>query len=179
MESGINLIKLEAKKTVQLMRLRRRVKKLTLFFFFFFVLLSLLTFGALFLISNFSQKNQSKIAQLKGQIRSMEKTESYLVIIADRVKGVNLFLKNRHSYSRLLEDLQSLLVPGFSVKEMQIDNRGKLMISGYCRDLSSATALNEQIDKINQKKVYSKINYPSLARLSSGGWEVSLELEEK
>jgi len=176
---GVNLINLEAKRTVEIIRLRRRVKNLSLLFLLFFIFLSLVTFGGLIFVNSLSKKNQNKITLLKEQIRSMEKMESYLVIISDRTKNINTFLKNKHSYSQLLEDLRTLLVPGFKLEDLQIGSQGKLTMTGRCQDLASITALNEQVDKINQKKIYAQIAYPSLSKSPKGDWEVSLELNEK
>lgn len=177
MADGINLISLEARKNAQLVKVKRQIKKAVYIFLGVFILLSVMLLGVFVYFDTVQKTNKTKVASLENQIKTLDKTESYLTIIADRVKVVNQFLKDRKSYLSLMTDLQSLLVAGFSLNELDVGTNGALAIMGKCDSWKCLTNFNDKIDQINEKKKYARISYPSVDRLADGSYTIKINME--
>ncbi len=178
MKGGVNLINLEARKNLQLAKLKAQIKQAVLAIVGIFIVLSFLFFLAFLTVQATFKNNERKINILKEQIKVLEKNESYTVTIADRVKGVNTILKERKSYLGLLTDLEKLLVPGFQLQNLQFASTGELKISGQCLDTASLTDFNDQVEAIRQKSRYKRIVFPAVTRSLTGDYLISLELKQ-
>jgi hypothetical protein len=178
MKQGINLISREAQKTLRLLKLRKSFKTAIFGAVGLFVVFGLLVVLIFILVNQRLKSNQEQINSLKGEIKALEKNETYAVIIADRVKGINSLLKERKSYLEVMEEVASLSVPEFVLQDLDIDGRGNFKLSGICNSRESLAAFNEKVEEIESKKKYREVVYPSVARSLSGSYNVSLEFRQ-
>ncbi|HUW24049.1 MAG TPA: hypothetical protein VMW04_00305 [Patescibacteria group bacterium] len=177
MKQGVNLINREAKKTLSLLKIRKSVKKAVFGTVGFFLVFSILILSTFFLVSQNYKSNQEKIDALKGEIKAMEKNESYATIIANRVKGIRSILQERESYLEVMDEIGALSVPGFELESLEVSNKGDLKISGVCDNRESLVAFDNEVEKIEDRGKYQQIVYPAVARFQAGKYRVSLELK--
>lgn len=178
MKYGINLISREAQKTLRLLKLKQSLKTAIFGIVGLFVVFALLVLLAFVLVSQIYKSNQNKIAALKDEIKALEKTESYAVVISNRVKGINSILKERKSYLEVTNEIEALSVPGFVLENLEIDNKGDFKIAGACDSRESLAAFNEQVETVEGKKKYGEMVYPAIVRSLQGYYSVSLELKK-
>ncbi len=178
MKKGLNLINKEAQRTIGLLKLRRQAKVASMGIVGGFVVISLLVFLAFLAINGIYKNNEGKINSLKNEIKTYAKNESYLLILADRIKGINTLLEQRKFYSQAITDIESLSVPGFKLDGLNLNSKGDLKISGSCDSRESLTALNEAIEQISQGSKYSSVIYPSVALTKDSKYVITLELKK-
>jgi hypothetical protein len=179
MKQGVNLISREAQKTLRLLKVRQSLKMAIFGVVGIFVVFALLVFLVFFFLSQTLKSNQDKISALKEGIKALEKNESYAVIIANRVKGISSLLKERKSYLETMDEIGSLSVPGFTLENLEIDDKGGLKITGNCDSREALAAFDEKVEEIRGRESYSQINYPLVGRSVKGGYNVSLELKNE
>jgi len=177
MLKGLNLISLETRKTIQFIRLKKKVKTVVFLFLTLFVLVSLSVLLAFLWLNRTVKSNEEKIAALEEGIKSLERTESYAVTIADRVGGVKKILQERKDYLEVLSDLKTFSIPGFELEGLELARGANLKITGSCRDNQALASLNYEVEKLMEQKKYRNIIFPSVSLRANGRYSVSLELE--
>jgi Tfp pilus assembly protein PilN len=178
MKQGVNLISQEAKKTLRLLKLRKSFKTAIFGAVGLFVVFALLVVLIFVWVSQSLKSNQQKISTLKGEIKALEKNETYAVIIANRVKGISSVLKERKSYLEVMEEVGNLSVPGFVLQGLEIDGRGNFKLSGICNSRESLAAFNEKVEEIESKKKYREVVYPAVTRSVGGSYGISLVFKQ-
>ncbi len=179
MKPEINLIKAITKKDLVVLRLKKQGQKIATAVLALFIFSSLAVFIVLFVLGRQLSANEKTISSLKSGILKLEKNESYLITISDRIEAINLLLKNRQTYSKAIADLQSLLIPGFLPKELKIEKDGGLKIAGECSDLAFLTKYyNGAVEEVIKTGKYSQVIYPSVTRTKDGMYRLNLELKK-
>ncbi len=178
MKSDINLINKEVQKTINLLKLRKKIRVLVISLVGVFIFFSSLVLFAFLFVKQSYKGNESKIASLKSQLKSLEKNESYALVIADRLRGINVVLKQRKSFLSTVADIETLSVPGLKVEGLNLDDRGNLKITGTCENQEVLSEFNNRVEQISLAKKYSQIIYPSVNRTRSGQYYVIVELKQ-
>lgn len=177
-KQGINLIAQESLKRVYLAKIKKKISRISLTLVGIFVITTAITLGCFFWL-NFQQKRlDTKIGSFQSQIKSVEKMESFLVTIADRIGKINSFLKTKNSYMEEVSALSLLLVPGFKLESLEIAQEKGMKISGRCESLQSLTNFNERVEEVGEKKIFSQINYSQVRRILEGKYLVELTLKK-
>lgn len=177
MPKVINLINAETQKTFEFLRLKKKLGKLSVAsVVLFLVVVSLTTF---FLLATKAviERNQSKIAILQQEIKSLDKNESYVVTIADRITQISSLLGSKRNLSDNMADLHPLMVPGFALSGFEMKSAKELLLTGFCADLQSLTNLQEKVEQLARKNLYQSIYYSQVTRLSDGHYDLILGLK--
>lgn len=175
---SINLINKEAQRALNLLNLRKKIRLVVIGGISFFALILVAVLLALLMVKGTYRRNQNKITALKEEIKTLEKTESYAVIIADRVKGINNILDQRKSYLKAIADIETLSVPDFKLEMLDITSKGDLKISGTCETRESIVDFNNRLEEISEQKRYSTVVYPLVNRTKDGRYNLILELKQ-
>lgn len=178
MNKGINLISLEARKIAKEQKVKSKVKTASFSFVAFFIFVASLTIGFLLFLNQKDKSNVKKITALENQIKALEKNESYLVTIADRVKHASFVLNSRKSYSKTIEDLERIYVNELEITGLDFGASGDMKIEGRCFNLACLIELNNKIEEIKAEKEYKEILYNSVSRSSSGSYNVNLTFKK-
>jgi hypothetical protein len=178
MNKGINLISLEATKIAREQKVKSKVKSASLFFVIFFIVLAGLAFGLLIFFNQQYKNNEKKIAGLKEQVKSLEKNESYLVTIADRVKHVKTILDSRKTYAKTIEDLEKIYVAGLEVRGLDFGARGEMKVEGMCLNIVCLTELNNKVEEIKAEKKYQEVLFESVSRSAAGSYNINLSFKK-
>ncbi len=177
MKSDINLINKEVQKSINLQKAREQVKKSVFGLLAVFIFVSLLTLSAFLFVNQSYKGNEAKIASLKNQIQSLQKNESYAVVIADRIKGVEEILEERKTYLLAIDQVEKITVPGLKIEGLDLGAKGELKVMGVCDSRNSLSQFNNQVEMVSQEKKYSKIIYPSVNRTKDGQYSFVLEMK--
>lgn len=177
MSTGINLIGLEYRKSIEFTRLKKRLNRVVFLVLTIFIFFSIAVIGLFFYYSGSMKNNDGKIKVLKNQIAAMEEKESHAVVAADRIKLINKVVENRKSYLDFLNDLEKLLVSGLKVEALDF-TANSLKLSGLCADNQVLSNLNDIVEQFKLKDDYSAINIIETRRLADGTYSISLELRK-
>lgn len=178
MNKGINLISLEATKIAREQKAKSRVKSASLGFVVVFIVLASLTIGFLVFLNQQYKTNEKKIAALREQIKALEKNESYLITITDRVKHVRTILDNRKTYAKTIEDLEKIYVEDLNISGLDFGSRGEMKVEGTCLNIACLTELNNNVEEIKAEKKYKEVLFETVSRTSSGGYNISLSFKK-
>jgi hypothetical protein len=176
MPKTINLINAEVKRTYLYLKFKKKIREIFFVTSFVFALLALATIAALIFENRQIAKNRQRAELLKGQIKSLDKNESYILTILDRAGELEKILANQTDLDALLVDFQTLMVPGFVLKELKIDINNGFSLTGDCENNQALTNFNEKVHLLNQKDAYSKTIYPSVSRGAEGRYSIILEV---
>ena len=178
MKQQINLITEEGKERFRLLKIRQKFRNVSLFLTAGFVAVAVLVL--VFSIITFSQnkKNSRTIALLGAQISGQEKLESYALVSTNRIKIINELFKTRTSYLKKLAVIDELLVPGFSLRDVDFTSNKVLKITGSCDGVQSLTNFNQKIEEIKARKEFSEVLISSASRSNDGQYSIILELKE-
>lgn len=178
MKQKINLITQEGKERLRLLKIRQKIKKLSIAFVACFVVVTIFALVISVLVANQKNKNVKTISLLSAQIAGQEKLESYALITADRIKIIGELFKVRTSYREKLAIIDELLVPGFFLQDVDFTSQQGLKITGGCADVQSLTNFNQKVEEIRARKEFSEILVSSASRKSDGQYSIVLEVKE-
>lgn len=178
MSKEINLISSITKKSVVILRLKKKFIQLATLILGLFVLVCAFALATFLFFSIQLSNNEKKMASLKQEINKAQKIESYLVTITSRIDAITTLLKNRQSYLKAISDLKLVLVPGFTPQSLEVSRNGGLKLSGDCADSQLLTKFNDAVEQISQNGKYLKVNYPSVNRSENGRFNITLELKK-
>lgn len=177
-KKGINLITQTGRERASFLKIKLKVKKYLVFLGIIFLILVGTTAGIYIYVSGIVKSNNAQIESLKKEIVTFSKNESYLITIANRIKGLDLVFKNRKNYAEVLTDISSLFVPGFKLSNLEISSQGTIKLDGNCEDISSITNFNERVEETKNKKFFKEIVYNSVSRIISGKYGISMEFKK-
>ena len=177
MATGINLINLEHKKSIQFIQLKKKINNISFFILILFIVFLTAVLGTFFYLSRSLKNSEAKAQLLRDQIKSFEKNESYAVIVTDRIKFINSIFEKRKSYLTFLNDLETLFVPGFRVDSLDF-SATSLKLEGVCADNEVLNDLNMLVEEIKKKNEYSTISFLIINRSSDGSYNLALELKK-
>lgn len=177
MKAEINLIRAITRRDLILLGLKSKIHKIASGILGLFILISLSVLMIFFILSQKLSANETKISTLKGQIVKLEKNESYLTTISNRIETINSLLKTRSSYNKAIADFKLLLIPGFSPINLEIANNGNLTIIGECSDSQILATFGRTLEQIAESGKYSKIFIPLVSRGESQEYNIYLELK--
>lgn len=178
MNKGINLISTEARKIAKEQKVKGKVKTASFAFVAFFIFVASLTIGFLVFLNQKYKSNDKKIIALENQIKALEKNESYLVTITDRIKHAKSVLDDRKTYSKTIEDLERIYVNELEITGLDFGAGGDMKIEGRCLNLICLTELNNKIEEIKAEKEYQEILYNTVSRSTSGSYNVNLTFKK-
>lgn len=174
----INLITQEGKERLRLLKIRQKIKNISIIVVAGFVVVSLFVLTASILTTSQKNRNAKTYSLLSAQITGQEKIESYALITANRIKIINDLFKDRKSYHQTLAVVEELLVPGFYLQDVDLTSQGLIKITGGCLDVQSLTNFNQKIEEIKARKEFAEVIIPSIGRGSNGQYTVALELKK-
>ncbi|MGI5826134.1 MAG: hypothetical protein ACOX50_01845 [Patescibacteria group bacterium] len=177
MTTGINLISLEYRKSIQFTILKKKLSQAVFLVLVLFILFSVTIIGTFFYLSNNLKNNEKKVQLLKNQIKTLENKETHAVVVADRVKLINTVIENRKSYLSFLNDLETLLIPDLKIESLDFSTNF-LKLSGVCANNQVLSSLNSQVELLKEKDDYSVINIIEVRRLENGSYNIALELKK-
>jgi len=177
-KQDINLISKVVRQSFKLVQLKRKINIFTTIFLALFAFFLLGVLGFLVLGQRNFRHNQSKITSLKAQVQAFQKTESYALTIADRLKKIDTILKKRASFVGPLSDVELIVIPGFSLTYLKISSQGDIQISGVCLNSGLLADFRNQLEQIRQRGKYSQLIYSSVQRKEDGSFELALQLKK-
>lgn len=177
-KKGINLITQTGRERASFLKIKLKVKKYLVFLGIIFLLSGGATAGVYFYASGIVKSNKAQIESLKKEILTFSKNESYLITIANRIKGLDLVFKSRKNYAEILTNVSSLYVPGFKLSNLEISSAGAIKLDGTCDDISSVINFNERVEEVKDKKIFKEIVYNSVSRSLKGAYGISMEFKK-
>ena len=174
MSQGINLLKREKAKNIQLLELIHTLKVSSFVFLIFYCLVVLAIFSYSVYLKQGSEKNSSEIEAKKSKIVELKKVESQQITLKQRLSSLtSLTVKEGPGYNESLSQLEEALESGVAIKEIKFDGPDSMKISGKAQQ---AVVLTRFFEKLAEKSIFSKIILSSLARQKDGGWLFALDL---
>lgn len=178
MKQKINLITQEGKERLRLLKIKQKVRNFSIFFVACFVAVAIFALTASVLVTNQKNKNAKTITLFSAQIAGWEKLESSALITANRIEIIGELFKARTSYREKLAVIDELLVPGFSLQDIDLTFQKGLKITGGCADVQSLTNFNQKVEEIRARKKFSEILISSAGRSPDGQYTIVLEVKE-
>lgn len=178
MKQEINLINEQIGRKFSLLRYRKKINFLTLIFIILFIILSSGTMVTIYLLNRNLNQSMKKITLLEGQIKNLEKNESYATVVANRISVINSLLKSRKSFAEAISNLKFLLVPNFQLSALEITPTGGWRLSGFCTDLQTLSKIYEIAEQLKLNPKYAGLSYPKVDKdIGEGGYNLTMELK--
>lgn len=171
----INLIAGEEKKFVELNVWGKRLGKAAVITLLVFILISAAVLSFLFFFDRKFKDNEKNIQGLKNAIRSFDKIESYLMVVSDRIAGIEKIKKASISNASLVNDFSSLFIPGFIFKTISF-GAGSIKIASSCDNNQSLSNFYEKLETLKKSKKFSDVMISSVSRGENGQYDISFEL---
>jgi len=179
MKEEINLITEQIRKGFSLLKYKKKINLLTGIVAFFFIIACTGTLIAIFLLNQSWKQTKQKISLVEGQIKSLEKDESYAVVVANRVAAINSILKSRQSFAETVSSIKLLFVPNFQLSSLEVAANAGWRIIGSCSDLQSLNKFYEIVEQLRLNPKFAKMSYPSVSKdIENGIYHLTLELRE-
>lgn len=178
MPKQINLIYAEPKKALTLRKAKKQAKRVVVGLLVVFIVVSA---AVLIFYLNWKrnfEKNQKTIQNLKKEITSLDKNESYLVTIANRVSTIHPLLEGKDPVGKTLSDIETLFVPGFDLTSLEITGQKEIKVYGFCKDLASVTDFNERLEQLKLQAQYQGTYYPEIYRLKDGRFTITIGIKK-
>ncbi|RJR25453.1 hypothetical protein C4578_01460 [Candidatus Microgenomates bacterium] len=178
MNKGINLISLEARKIAKEQKVKGKVKSASFVFVGVFIVMACLVIGFVIILNQKFKNNGKKITALENQIKALEKNESYLVTIADRVRHVNSILESRKAYANSMQDLEKIYVEDLNITGLDFGAKGDMKIEGRCAGVACLTELNNKVEEIKAENKYKEIVFETVNRTVDGRYFINLDFKK-
>ena len=178
MKQKINLITQEGRERLRLLRIRQKIKNLSIVFVACFVVVTIFALTTSVLVASQKNKNTKTISLLSAQIAGQEKLESFALVSADRIKAIGELFKKRTLYREKLAVIDEFMVPGFFLRDVDFTSPKSLKITGGCADVQSLTNFNQKVEEIRARREFSEILISSAGRSSDGQYSIVLEVKE-
>lgn len=124
-------------------------------------------------------KNNLTVSSLEKEILSLNKNESYLITVNDRLNKIQNILKGEKKMSELFADLKYISVPGFTLSSLELSSSAKLIkFNFYCQDSQCLSNFNARVEELVRDKKYAQILLPGLTRDQTGRYNISMEWKE-
>lgn len=174
----LNLIGTETKKTIKYQRLKKKVRNLVIVLTAVFLMVNVLIVSYFFMMKKKITNNNVRIKLLKDKVANLDKNESYVITITDRVDKISALIKEKKSFLKSITDLDSLTVSGFNLNSLSFDPSGNLKLTASCDNNQSLTDFNERLERASLQGLFSNIIYSSIGRSRIGKYDFSLELKK-
>ena len=173
----INLIDFQKKKLFGFYRNVRLFKTVVIFLNIVLVLVM----GIFFVIYLDSTKkfksNELKITNLKTEIGKLNKKESYLATIDNRLKKIDGILKTRVSQTDFLAKIKQLFVEGYSFSSLEISGQKQSKITGSCLDNQCLSLLYSKAEELKEKKSFSEFIFNNVNRRLGNPFEIGISIK--
>lgn len=173
----INLIAGEEKKFIELNLWGKRFGKMVTMTALVFILVSAAVMLFLFFFDRKFKENEKRVLGLKNTIRGFDKIESFLMVVSDRIVGVEKVKKASISNTSLINDFSSLFVPGFFLKSIEFD-KGSVKFTSFCDNSQSLSNFYEKLESLKNNKKFSKVMISNVLRQEDGQYNISFELTQ-
>lgn len=178
MSKQINLINAEPKRALTLRKVKRQARRIVAGLLVVFIISSVAVLVFYFNWKRNFERNQGTILNLKKEITSLDKNESYLVTIANRVSTIRPLLEEKDPLGRTLSDIETLFVPGFDLTSLEITGQKEMKMYGFCKDLATVTDFNEHLEQLKLQEQYKGTYYPEIYRLKDGNYIVTIGIKK-
>lgn len=175
-DKEINLISEVTRKSLRFVQLKKKVNIFTTVLLSIFVLALFSVFAVLIFYQKNFDNNKTKIVSLKSQIQALYKTESYVLTISDRLTKIEPLLKKRSLYVGALSSVESLVIPGFTLKSLEILPEGSIKLGGNCQNSQMLADFRDRAEQTRENDKYSRLIYHTVRRKEDGSYELFLEL---
>jgi hypothetical protein len=176
MVQGINLLKPQRAKDERLVSLAHSLKVGSIVLLIFYCLAVAALFSFSIYLGQISEKTSQQIEIKKRQLEGLKKVESLQLVLKQRLSSLTeLISGEKVSYQEWLDQLDKILEPGITIKEISITDSGVMTISG---DASQATVLARFLDKLaGENPIFSTVVLSSISRQKDGSYLFNVDLK--
>lgn len=176
---GINLVGTPAYQRVNIVKIRRFLFIAALFSGIVFFIAAAAVFYFFSKMNKTVSDNKSKILSIEKEISDLNKNESYLIMIDDRLKKIGKIMPNGNERKDIFDDIKYISVPGFTLADLEIKQAGKnVKIGVFCQDSQCLSNLNGRMEDLVRDKKYSAVFFPTISREETGRFNLTIELNK-
>ncbi len=121
--------------------------------------------------------NEAKIGVLKNEIGKLNKKETYLATVDNRLKKIDGILKTNISASDFLTKIKDLFVEGYSFSSLEMSSQKQAKLTGSCFDNQCLSALYLKAEEMKEKRPFSEFVFSNVSRKSNEPFELGISLK--
>lgn len=160
----INLISSQRKSLIGFYRQAKLFKAVIIVFNLALVLVMGMFLSVYFNSTKKLKANEAKIGVLKNEIGKLNKKETYLATVDNRLKKIDGILKTNISSSDFLTKIKELFVEGYSFSSLDMSSRGQSRLTGSCFDNQCLSALYLKAEEMKGKRPFSEFVFNNVNR---------------
>lgn len=178
MAQGIDFLKLRREISAKQTRFLRLLKTGSLVLLIAYCLVAAIIFSYWVYLRRENQTIKTQTAASKQKISELKKTESLQIILKQRLSSLDKFFSQKSvDYSRSLSFLEDVSVTGIFLKELDLNQEGRVILAGSATDAVALSNFLENLSSENSKDLFSKIVLSSASRGKDGDYNFSLLME--
>lgn len=170
----INLLPVELKPKSIVLHISKILRDISIFGFILFVFFTLAVASLVIYYSTEAKKYETRIENLKTQVKSLEKTETRLVLTKDRLSKIKQIFQmpNLDQEVSKLESLMNFLPQSAKISDIKL-SLGKIELSLAVSTNSDLTAL---LALLTAEGMFQKIEVSSFSFKPNLGYQLSFVL---
>lgn len=179
MAIGVDFLKGKRQKVLEKERILRLLNIGSIIVLIFYCLVVGATFSYAFKLNKESQQIDEEVSVKKTRINELKKIESQQILLKQRMAAINTFLsKKKVNYSKIIEYLQSIRLPGIEINRMDISEKGEITMSGSANNAVALSLFLEKLTSELPKSPFSKIVLSSTNRKEDGSYDFSFAIKD-
>jgi Tfp pilus assembly protein PilN len=145
---NVNLLPPEIRAEQKTAKENRKILRLIFMLGGLFVLLSSIFGGQLWYFNNKLNEANQSLAQKEQSIKKYVDVENKSKKISERINTIGQIMDNSNNWSKVLEEIQTIMPSGVTLSNIKIDSSGKTRntITGYALSKKEVAALREAMD---------------------------------
>jgi len=173
----INLISSQKKSLFGFYRQSKLFKTIIIIFNLALVLVMGIFLSVYFNSTKKFKANEAKIGVLKNEIGKLNKKETYLATVDNRLKKIDGILKINISSSDFLTKIKELFVEGYSFSSLEMSSQGQSRLTGSCFDNQCLSALYLKAEEVKEKRPFSGFVFDSVNRKLNEPFAIGISLK--
>lgn len=179
MTQGIDFLKSRREVDSQQARFLRLLKTASLILLIAYCLVMAVIFSYWVYLRRESQTIKVQTTASKEKISELKKTESLQIILKQRLSSLDKFFSQKSvDYSRSLSFLEDVSTGGVFLKELELNQEGRMTLAGSATDAVALGNFLENLSSENSQDLFSKIVLSSANRGKDGDYNFSILMEE-
>jgi hypothetical protein len=174
----INLIASQEKKLLGFYEQTNTLKK-SIFGLNLILVVLMGVFFSFYLSTSYKMKsNEAKINALKKEITALNKKETYLIMVDNRLKEIDRVFKSKISQEQLLQKIRALFVPGFVFSSLNVSGLKQSKIVGQCSDSLCLSQLYDKAEELKQSDSFSEFTFNNVNLKINQPFEITISLKD-